>query len=74
MKILQGITYVLFTLAIAAVVSMLLAFPTKWAINYVFSSEALYATFGGPLTLGKAWALSFLASWIQGSGSSKESK
>jgi hypothetical protein len=42
---------------------------------FLMALAAVYSVFGGPLTLGKAWVLNFLASSLfKGSSSSKESK
>jgi hypothetical protein len=75
MNFLEKLTSFLFLMALAAVFSVLLAYPTKWSVNYLFEPAVLYSVFGGPLTLGKAWVLNFLASSLfKGSSSSKESK
>jgi hypothetical protein len=75
MKLLENITVFLFIIAVAAMFSVLWAFPIKWSVNYLFEPAVLYTVFGGPLTLGKAWVLSFLAnSFFKSTSSSKESK
>jgi hypothetical protein len=73
MKIVEGIMGFLFGLAIWAMLSVALALPTKWTVNYLFSPDALTAMFGmAQLTLGKAWALNFVAaSLFKGSTTTK---
>jgi hypothetical protein len=43
-----------------AVLSFLLAYPVKWTVNYLFTPAVLISLFGGPLSVGKAWILSFV--------------
>lgn len=46
------------------VFGFLLAYPTMWAMNYLFASSFLIFVFGGPLTAYKAWLLNALASLL----------
>jgi hypothetical protein len=62
MKFLENLTAFLFLVAMLAIFSVLLAYPTKWSVNYLLEPAVLYSLFGGPLILGKAWVLNFLAS------------
>ena len=56
------------------VISLLMAFPTKWAVNYVFAPAVLVAVFGGALNVWKAWALNFVATTLIKSQLTESSK
>lgn len=46
-------------------VGLLLAFPVKWFVNYVFSQAFILYVFGvTQLTFWKAYFLSILTSWL----------
>jgi hypothetical protein len=56
-----GLGIVAFVVVIG--LSLLLAFPTKWAINYVVNPTLLATVFTtGHFSVWHAWALNFLAS------------
>lgn len=52
-----GVTFI----AIVVGVSLILAFPTMWCVNYLIAPSVLTALFGvSKLTLFKAWCLDFV--------------
>jgi hypothetical protein len=57
---LKGVGTVIVFVLIVTVLSFIFAFPTKWAVNYVFAPSVLTTIFGGPLTVWKAWAFNYL--------------
>ena len=57
-------TSVIIVVALAGV-SLLMAFPTKWVVNYLFNPTLLATIFTtGHLTVWHAWALNFAASTL----------
>lgn len=60
-KILLVIVAVIGVIGLCLGLSMLLAWPTLWLMNYMFTSTALYTLFGvTKLTFWKAFWLNFL--------------
>jgi hypothetical protein len=59
-KFLAGFTIVVLVLALVVGFSLLLAWPTLWLVNYLFTSQVLLTLFGIPaLTFWKAFWLNF---------------
>ena len=58
-----GIVIVLGTWLLMA---LLLALPVKWLANWVLSYYTLVCLFGGPLTVWKAWGLTWLCALLFG--------
>ena len=54
-------------------VACLGAYPTKWIVNWLFTSDVLQGVFGGPLTFWTALGLNFLCSWLFKGTTSKSS-
>ena len=73
-KFFQSIGKIAIYLFLFAVISILMAFPTKWLLNWILSPWLLVHAFGGALTVYKAWGWNVLfGSIAKGiSGSSKE--
>jgi len=61
-------------IALGVFVSFLLAYPTMWLVNYVFTAQLLAFVFGGTLTVYKAWALNILAGFLFKSTNTSSSK
>ncbi len=60
-KILAALATLLATVLGLFFVSFLLAYPTKWAANYLLSPGFIFSVFGAyQLTVWKAWALNFI--------------
>lgn len=57
-------TAVVITFMLAGL-SLLMAFPTKWAVNYLFNPTLLATIFTtGHLNVWHAWALNFVATTL----------
>lgn len=71
-KFFQSVGAGLVVIVTLVFVAFIGAYPTKWAVNYVFNPAVLVAVFGGPLSVWKAMALNFVAtSLIQSNVSGK---
>lgn len=64
-KLFAAIGVVVFVLAVATGLGLLLAWPTSYLINYVFSPAVLTAVFGtAKIGIVKTWALSVVTSLL----------
>ena len=60
-KFLQAIGLVVFAVVVVFALASLMAFPTKWLVNYIFSPEFRLAAFGvARIGFWRALALNYL--------------
>ena len=64
-KFLQLIGVIVLGFAAISGLAVVMAFPTKWAVNYLLSPSAITAVFGvAELTVWKALALNFICATL----------
>ena len=74
MKISAFLVAAIGLVAVIVGLSLLLAFPIMWLINYTFTTSVLLALFGVPqITFWKTVVLSVVTSWLFKGGSSSSS-
>ena len=74
-SIIEFILAMLFVAFVILVFALLLALPTMWIVNYLFTESALVAVFGTPsLSFGKALALNLFFGIAFKSSSSSSKK
>jgi hypothetical protein len=75
-KIVAGLGVLIIVLAAALGLAMLMAYPTMWLMNYLFTAQVLTFLFGAAkITFWKAFAFNTLFSGLVSSGySSSKSK
>jgi hypothetical protein len=75
-KLLMAVGTIVVVSIVAFGFSFLLAYPTMWMVNYLFTPATLLSLFGfAQLTFWKAFWLNFLCSQLfKGSSSSSSSK
>lgn len=71
MKFLASVGAIALVMLCWFAVALMIAFPVKWLTNWVLTPGALALTFGGPLTVWKAWGLSWLCGLLFGFKSGK---
>lgn len=64
-KVITSVGAVVVFFVMVLILSLLMAFPTKWAVNYLFNPVLLATVFTtGHLSVWHAWALNFVAATL----------
>lgn len=64
-KTLKAIVTIVITFFVYGAISLATAWPTKWMVNYIFSSQLLVSTFGATsISFWKAFWLNWLCAGL----------
>ena len=73
-KYVAGIAVVIGVLGLVFGLALLFAFPTMWAVNYLFSASFLVFVFGvAKINFWRALVLNFIVGYLVGTSSSSKS-